>query len=395
MTTTHGFRPYSALFAASLALLSACSADRTTSPLIPEGPQISASIATLSSAQIIVPGASVGSFTNAITANNSGRVLTEFWDNNSADVGPSSLQACNIGFYAAGTLTTDCINEAAGSAANSQPGIFTKYFGDGPDARDAAGFMFAGSYKYDITLKGSFAGGASEVGWFTKSGAGVYTFNVVPAWSARTINSTLTINTGGANWGFFIRNATLTDGGCANPNTNCSDAEGGFTAKPFQQFALFENDAEDTFLVGTEDNLLELFPGAANSRDSDYNDYIFSVKATAILAGQGCSPGYWKNHSAWPAPYTPNTLFSAVFENAFPGKTLQQVLSTGGGGLNALGRQTVSALLNAKALGGRYELSPQSVINQFNAVFPGSDYTTLKNAFEALTDINGRICPLN
>jgi hypothetical protein len=393
MTTTHGFRPYSALCAASLALLSACATDRTSSPLDPTTPQISANIVALSSALIIVPGASAGSFANLISANNSGRALTEFWDNNSADVGPSALQACNIGFYASGTLTGDCINEAPGSAGNQ--GGYVKYFGDGPDSRDATGFMFAGNYSYDVTLKGSFAGGASEVGWFTKTGAGVYTFNVVPAWSARTINSTLNINTGGAAWGFFIRNTTLTDGGCANPNTNCSDAEGGFDAKPFQQFALFENSAEDTFLVGTEDNLLELYPAAPNSRDSDYNDYIFSVKATAILAGQGCSPGYWKTHSAWPAPYTPGTLFSAVFENAFPGKTLQQVLALQGGGLNALGRQTVSALLNAQANDVNYELSPLDVITQFNAVFPGADYTTLKNSFEALTDINGRICPLN
>ena len=393
MTTTHGFRPYAALCAVSMALLSACSADRTTSPIGPETPQISAAVVALSSALIIVPGATAGSFTNAITPDNSGRATTEFWDNKSADVGPSTTQACNIGFFAIGTLVNDCINQAPGSAANQ--GGFVKYFGDGPGANDATGFMFAGNYKYDVALKGSFAGGASEVGWFTKSAGGVYTFNAVAAWSARTINSSITINTGGANWGFYIRNNTLTDGGCQNPNTNCSDAEGGFTAKPFQQFALFENSAEDTFLVGTEDNLLELFPDAANSRDSDYNDYIFSVKAEAILAGQGCSPGYWKNHSTWPAPYTPSTLFSAVFENAFPGKTLQQVLGTGGGGLNALGRQTVSALLNAQATGVNYELAPLDVINQFNAVFPGGDYDTVKNSFEALTDINGRICPLN
>ena len=393
MTTMHGFRPFAALIAVSVAVLSGCAADRTTSPLSPAGPQVSALVLSLSSAQVIVPGATAGSFTNAISPDNSGRALTEFWDNPSADVGPSGLNACNIGFFAIGTLAADCINAAAGSFANQ--GGFTKYFGDGPGARDATGFMFAGAYSYTVTLKASFAGDASEVGWFTKTAAGVYTFNVVPAWSARTINSSLTINTGGQNWGFFIRNGTLTDGGCANPTTNCSDAEGGFTSKPFQQFALFENSTGDTFLVGTEDNLLDLFPNAPNSRDSDYNDYIFSVKADALVGGQGCSPGYWKNHSTWPAGYSPNTLFSAVFENAFPGKTLQQVLATGGGGLNALGRQTVAAFLNAKALGTNYDLTAQSVIDQFNAVFPGGNYDSVKNTFEALTDVNGRICPLN
>jgi hypothetical protein len=34
---------------------------------------------------------------------------------------------------------------------------------------------------------------------------------------------------------------------------------------------------------------------------------------------------------------------------------------------------------------------------QFNAAYPGSigAYATLKNTFEALTDVDGRLCPLN
>ena len=64
----------------------------------------------------------------------------------------------------------------------------------------------------------------------------------------------------------------------------------------------------------------------------------------------GCSQGYWKNHSSWPWPYTQSTLFGDVFEDAFPGMTLHAVLWQGGGGLNALGRQTVAALLNASSL---------------------------------------------
>lgn len=111
----------------------------------------------------------------------------------------------------------------------------------------------------------------------------------------------------------------------------------------------------------------------------------------------GCSPGYWKNHSNWPAPYSPNELFSAAgFDNAFPGMTLQQVLANGGGGLTALGRQTVGALLNAAAL-APWDKTAAQVKSDFNAVFPGSksDYTALQTTFENLTDINGRTCPLN
>jgi Domain of unknown function DUF11 len=113
-------------------------------------------------------------------------------------------------------------------------------------------------------------------------------------------------------------------------------------------------------------------------------------------AGEGCTPGYWKQPQHfvnWTAPYDPTDLFSAHFENAFPNKTLLQVLSQGGGGLNALGRHTVAALLNAASADVDYLFTAQQVINQFNAVFPGTDeqYEALKNTF--LVE-NERGCPL-
>jgi hypothetical protein len=79
-----------------------------------------------------------------------------------------------------------------------------------------------------------------------------------------------------------------------------------------------------------------------------------------------------------------------VFDDAFPGMTLLQVLELGGGGLNALGRHTVAALLNAAA--GIGPLSTADVISAFNSVFPGGDYETLKNFFEGLNEAG---CPLN
>jgi hypothetical protein len=121
--------------------------------------------------------------------------------------------------------------------------------------------------------------------------------------------------------------------------------------------------------------------------------YEATVSWAPAVIGQGCSPGYWKNHAA-PAGYSKNVLFSSIFDNAFPGLTLQQVLNLQGGGLNALGRQTVSAYFNSIAVAG-YEMTTAQVIAAFNAAYPGSDYTTLKNTFEALTDIYPRICPLN
>lgn len=385
------FRISAAKFLAvvALAALGACSDSsiRPTEPNIPLRFDVIPSPSTL-----IVPIGDAGTFTNSIVADNSGRVSTEFWDNESAD--NVSTHFCNIGFWATGTLSGDCANEAAGSDANQ--GGFSKYFGDGATDRDAAGFMFKGGYEYTVTLKGAYHGEVSEVGWFTVS-AGVYTLHPVPAWGSSTLGTVVVINSA-ADWGFYIKNVfNPAGGGCVGTDTHCSDATGGFTALPEQQFALMLNAAETRYLVGAEDNKLELLPNA-QVRDSDYNDYIWWVDPTPVPTpggGQGCSPGYWKNHSAWPAPYSPGQLFSSVFANAFPGKTMQQVLEQGGGGLKALGRQTVSALLNAASPGVSYELSEAEVISKFNAAYASGVYEPTKNEFEALTDVNGRICPLN
>ena len=109
---------------------------------------------------------------------------------------------------------------------------------------------------------------------------------------------------------------------------------------------------------------------------------------------EGCSPGYWKqsqHFGNWTAPYTPDTLFSSVFENAFPGKTLLQVLKLGGGGLDALGRQTVAALLNSANTDLNFSYTTAQVISMFNNVFPGGDYSKLKDKFEKQNTI---FCPL-
>ena len=110
---------------------------------------------------------------------------------------------------------------------------------------------------------------------------------------------------------------------------------------------------------------------------------------------EGCSPGYWKqsqHFDDWALPYTPTTQFSIVFENAFPGKTLLQVLGQGGGGLNALGRQTVAALLNSANPDVDYTYTTAEVISMFNSIFPGGDYSSLKDDFELQNTI---FCPLS
>ena len=112
--------------------------------------------------------------------------------------------------------------------------------------------------------------------------------------------------------------------------------------------------------------------------------------------GQGCTPGYWKQRhhfGNWTAPYDPRDPFSSVFEDAFPGMTLVDVLRQGGGGLNALGRHTVAALLNAASSDVDYNLGAGEVIDAFNDLYPSgrAQYNALKNEFERF---NEQGCPL-
>ncbi len=131
------------------------------------------------------------------------------------------------------------------------------------------------------------------------------------------------------------------------------------------------------------------FPKGVFCDQDEYAQVTVDVSA-------GCSPGYWKqdqHFGSW-VGYTPGQQFSTVFENAFPGQTLLQVLWNGKGGLNALGRQTVAALLNASnptVSGIGFPYTPAGVIAAFNDVFPGGDYEALKNRFEAANTIG---CPL-
>src|SRR5688572_19115438 len=85
------------------------------------------------------------------------------------------------------------------------------------------------------------------------------------------------------------------------------------------------------------------------------------------LVLNGCTPGYWKQDQhldSWGGGLTPETLFVDVFgEDAFPGLTLFDVLELGEGDLDALGRHSVAALLNALAGDVDYPITDTEVID--------------------------------
>jgi hypothetical protein len=113
--------------------------------------------------------------------------------------------------------------------------------------------------------------------------------------------------------------------------------------------------------------------------------------------GEGCTPGYWRqsqHFDSWTAPYAPTTLFNDVFAGGFPGLTLLDVVWMGGGGINALGRHAVAALLNSASGDVSYDLSVQQVLDRYNASYLGSRsvQNDAKNVFEML---NEQGCTIN
>lgn len=101
--------------------------------------------------------------------------------------------------------------------------------------------------------------------------------------------------------------------------------------------------------------------------------------------GQGCTPGYWKNHrSAWPV--SGGLDFDATFGvNLFsPDITLGTAIALGGGGVNKLARHGTAAYLNSLASGVSYAYTTAEVLALIQA-----------GESDALADANEAGCPLN
>ena len=120
-----------------------------------------------------------------------------------------------------------------------------------------------------------------------------------------------------------------------------------------------------------------------------------------ICAFEGCTLGYWKNHSdRWCSSYSPSMLFGDVFVNApsnLANQTLLEALNLGGGGIYNLARQGVAALLNACSdevdFPAPYSDNTQSVINAINAAYLAGG-TAPGQLASQLDILNNSGCPL-
>ena len=116
-----------------------------------------------------------------------------------------------------------------------------------------------------------------------------------------------------------------------------------------------------------------------------------TTTTTTPPGNEGCTPGFWKNHTdAWEG-FSPNQTVVSVFGDApssVANLTLLQGLQLGGGGVNALTRQAIAALLGAASSNVDYPLTVQEVIDMVNAAFASGDAATIESLKDTLDEFN-------
>ena len=123
-----------------------------------------------------------------------------------------------------------------------------------------------------------------------------------------------------------------------------------------------------------------------------------TTTTTTPEGGESCTPGFWKNNadkkgaSQWTDPYDPTDLVSSVFSAAPTGigsLTLLQGLELGGGGVNALTRHAIAAVLSAAHPDIDYPLTVAEIVAAVNAAYGGDAdaIEDLKNDLDAFNNL--------
>ena len=130
---------------------------------------------------------------------------------------------------------------------------------------------------------------------------------------------------------------------------------------------------------------------------------------------EGCTPGYWKNNgdkhgaSAWCERFEPSDPISMHFvlnnplvirgkgKSTITDPTLLQALDANGGGVNAMIRHGVAAMLNACSDCVQYQYSsPDQVISMIeDTLNEEGDYYTVDELHSMFAEYNEAGCPVN
>lgn len=143
----------------------------------------------------------------------------------------------------------------------------------------------------------------------------------------------------------------------------------------------FSFQLDDTALIGRQLNIQARLCGVVNGLTGCFQGIDYLSNGVGLVIGErerrceGRPVSFWKSRqvrNCW-TRVNPHTSFDRVFDDAFPHKNLLQVLKNRGHSeLDALGRETVAALLNALERGIDYPLTAREVVRLFNAAVPGT-----------------------
>jgi hypothetical protein len=183
-------------------------------------------------------------------------------------------------------------------------------------------------------------------------------------------------------------------------------------SNPLQSNQGFEFDAVNlpvTVPAGATSVTVQLF-----SEGGDRPASLSWITATLMMdepppppaGGQGCTPGYWKNHTeSWPPTgFSPSQALSTVFSPTGLGTLASDSLLTalkykGGSTLTEkkqiLLRAAVASLLNSAHSGVSFGMTTAEVISAVNAALASNDATTIIDLATELDDLNNGGCPLN
>jgi hypothetical protein len=129
-----------------------------------------------------------------------------------------------------------------------------------------------------------------------------------------------------------------------------------------------------------------------------------TTTTTTPEGGEGCTPGFWKNNadkkgaSQWTDPYDPTDLVSSVFSAAPAGignLTLLAGLELGGGGVNALTRHAIAAVLSAAHPDIDYPLTVAEIVAAVNAAYTSGDADAIEDLKNDLDAFNNLGCSIS
>lgn len=150
--------------------------------------------------------------------------------------------------------------------------------------------------------------------------------------------------------------------------------------------------------VGLTGDFMKIFLGGSAAVDN------ITITAEEQDGGQGCTPGFWKNHvdvwTTYTADQTVGSVFAVPVElSSLADDTLLDALQYGGGkdaegGAMILLRAAVAALLNSESAGVDYPLTTGDILAQVNNALATLDKGTMVSLAATLDGYNNLGSPI-